>query len=114
MSRVMHFEIHAENPERAARFYQAVFGWQISKWPGPVDYWLITTGPEGQPGINGGLMLRQGPPPEANQAVNAYVCTVGVASSDATAGAVTAAGGEIVVPKMPVPGIGWLFYAKDT
>ena len=43
MSRVVHFEIHAENPERAVRFYTAVFGWTITKWDGPFDYWLVST-----------------------------------------------------------------------
>jgi hypothetical protein len=55
MPRVIHFEIHVDNPERAIDFYRAVLGWQFTKWPGPVGYWLVTTGPQEQPGINGGL-----------------------------------------------------------
>ena len=58
--RVIHFEIHAENPGRAIAFYKKVLGWEFSKWPGPVDYWIITTGPDSQPGINGGLVPRRG------------------------------------------------------
>src|SRR5204863_10015325 len=46
----------ASNPERAANFYRKAFGWKIEKWPGPTDYWLVNTGAEGTPGINGGLM----------------------------------------------------------
>ena len=61
MPRVVHFEIHADDPERAVNFYQDVFGWQIVKWEGPQDYWLITTGPDDEPGINGGLMKRSDP-----------------------------------------------------
>ena len=114
MSRVVHFEIHAENPERAARFYAAVFGWTIRKWDGPVDYWLVTTGPPEQRGIDGGLLLRRGPAPAEGQPVNAYVCTVGVASVDDAVAAVTANGGRVALEKMPVPGVGWLAYAKDT
>jgi len=52
LSRVIHFEIHADIPERAVKFYEKVFGWQIQKW-GPIDSWLAKTGEEGEPGING-------------------------------------------------------------
>ena len=57
MPRVIHFEIHADDPERAVRFYREIFGWEINKWPGPHDYWLIKTGANA-PGIDGGLMRR--------------------------------------------------------
>ena len=50
MARVVHFELMAKNPERAVTFYQNVFGWQIHKWDGPVDYWLITSGDDSTPG----------------------------------------------------------------
>lgn len=114
MSRVIHFEIHADNPERAIKFYTEMFAWQIQKWEGPMPYWLVTTGPSDQPGINGGLMKRMGPPPGEGQAVNAYVCTVNVANLDAALAKLAKAGGTIALPKMPVPGIGWLAYGKDT
>jgi uncharacterized protein len=114
MSRVIHFEIHAEQPERAVKFYTNLFGWDVIKWGGPVEYWLIKTGPDGQPGINGGLLLRKGPAPAEGQCVNAYVCTIGVAAIDDTVQAITKYGGTIALPKMPVPGIGWLAYGKDT
>ena len=42
MSRVVHFEISADQPDRAIRFYQNVFGWQFTKWDGPMPYWLVT------------------------------------------------------------------------
>jgi len=54
MPRIIHFEIHADTPERAVKFYQELFGWEFTKWEGPMPYWLIKTGPDGQPGINGG------------------------------------------------------------
>jgi predicted enzyme related to lactoylglutathione lyase len=50
MNRPVHFEIHAEDPERAASFYSELFGWKITKWDGPVDYWLVSTGSD-TPGI---------------------------------------------------------------
>lgn len=115
MPRVCHFEIHAIDPEQAMAFYRSVFGWQFKHWgEGGMDYWLITTGPDGEPGINGGLARRRGPAPAEGQAVNAYVCTVQVPSVDEYVGKVTAAGGVIVMPKVAIPGVGWLAYAKDS
>jgi len=112
MPRVIHFEIHAENPERAIKFYGDVLGWTFNKWDGPMPYWLVITGPDSQPGINGGLMPRQGT--IDGQAVIAYVCTVDVPNVDQYAQKATAAGATVVVPKMPIPGVGWLVYCKDT
>ena len=112
MSRVVHFEIHADDPRRAANFYQEVFGWQIQKWDGPAEYWLVTTGKPPEPGIDGAILQRQGP--VNGDAVIAYVCTVDVASVDDTIAKITSLGGTIALPKMPVPGVGWLAYAKDT
>lgn len=114
MPRIVHFEIHADNPERAIAFYQSVFGWQFQKWGGPMEYWLITTGDAKEPGINGGLMKRMGPPPTPGQAVNAYPCTIQVPALDEYFAKATAAGAKVAVPKMPIPGVGWLAYVIDT
>jgi uncharacterized protein len=107
MPRVVHFEIPADEPERASKFYKDVFNWDIQKWDGPEDYWLVGTGDRSQLGIDGGIMKRRHPeqPP---------VNTIDVASVDDFAAKITENGGQIVVPKMPVPGIGWLAYFKDT
>jgi len=112
MPRVVHFEIHAGDCERAAKFYKTVFGWDFQKWEGPMEYWMVITGPDNQPGINGGLMPRRGE--IDGQAVIAYVCTVDVASIDDSTKTVESNGGQVVVPKMPIPGVGWLVYCKDT
>jgi len=112
MSRVVHFEIHAGDPERAINFYEKVFAWTFQKWEGPMPYWLITTGADDERGINGGLVLRRGE--IDGEAVIAYVCTVGVDAVDDSIAAVEANGGTIALPKMPVPGVGWLVYCKDT
>ena len=61
MPRVVHFELSADDPERAIKFYENAFGWKTEKWAGPMDYWLIMTGPEDEPGIDGGLSKREGP-----------------------------------------------------
>lgn len=119
MKRPIHFEIHADDPARAAKFYSTLFGWDIKKWESPgfkteMDYWLIMTGKEGTSGINGGLLRRQGPSPEANAPIAAFVCTIDVPSLDETMKAITANGGMIALEKMPIPGMGWLAYGKDT
>jgi len=119
--RVVHFEIHADNPERAAKFYTQVFGWEIKKWEGPIDYWLVMTGKdasgmqgkEGQ-GIDGGLMKRQGPSPAEGSPVNGYVCTVEISSIDEYVDKIKNAGGSVVLAKNVVPGVGWMASCKDT
>jgi uncharacterized protein len=107
MPRPIHFEIPADDPDRAAAFYGGVFGWKFQKWEGPMPYWLVTTGGDGEPGIDGGLLPRQQP---GSSTVN----TIGVASLDASLKTIESRGGRTVVPKMTVPGIGWLAYCADT
>jgi predicted enzyme related to lactoylglutathione lyase len=113
MLRPIHFEIQADDPARAIKFYQALFGWTFTQ-QGSVPYWLVTTGSDGTPGINGGLHPRVGPRSVEGQAVIAFVCTVDVSSADVFAAKAEQAGGHIVMPKAAVPGVGWLSYAKDT
>jgi predicted enzyme related to lactoylglutathione lyase len=112
MSRAVHFEIHASNPQALIAFYSRLFGWTFNKWDGG-DYWMIHTGADDKPGINGGLMPRRGPVPEAMAAVNAFVITVDVEHIDESVSKALAAGGSMALPKMAVPGIGWLAYIKD-
>jgi uncharacterized protein len=103
--RVTFFEIPADNPQRAIKFYEQVFGWKIDKW-GSEDYWLITTGPDAEPGINGRITLRS---------TAAHVTdTVSVPNLDEAVSKVVASGGKVAVPKMPVPTMGWLAYCTDT
>src|SRR5215211_5865003 len=99
MSRVIHFELAADNPERAITFYSTVFGWKIDKWEGQ-DYWLATTGDSSTPGIDGAIMPRD---PNRPPIVN----TLGVVSLDDSVAKVTANGGTILEPKMPIPGVGY-------
>jgi len=107
MSRVVHFELPADNPERAVEFYKKVFGWNFQKWEGPEEYWLVTTGADSQPGINGGLLRRQHP--------GAGTCnTIDVSSVDQAVASITQNGGKNVVPKMPIPGVGYVAYCTDT
>ena len=103
--RVVHFEITADDGERAAEFYRNTFGWTVSKWDGPVDYWLVSTG-EGA-GIDGALMGRGHGQPVIN--------TVQVEGTveDAVA-RVEKAGGTQIDEIHPIPGVGRFTYVKDT
>ena len=106
-SRPIHFQLTAEDPERMSAFYGTVFGWSFEKWDGPMEYWTIETGPCEEPGINGGVTRRQ--PGQQAGTVN----SIGVASVDAALAAATAAGGTVVMPKMAIPGMGYLAFATD-
>jgi hypothetical protein len=105
--RVAHFEIMVDDVERAKKFYQEVFAWKIEKWQGPIDYWMITTGPPETPGIDGGLMKREGP-------FAGTVNTIEVPSLDEIVKKITTAGGKVVVPKSAIPGVGYMAYCVDT
>jgi predicted enzyme related to lactoylglutathione lyase len=112
MSRVIHFEIQADDVERAKKFYENVLGWKISqmmtKEKGGMDYWGLETG-DG-PGINGGLYERSG----ADEKFYLYDCTVDVKDIDKAIEAVKANGGIITKEKMEMKGIGFFAGAKDT
>ena len=112
MARAVHFEIHASKPQQLIDFYVGLFGWTFNKWDGG-EYWMIRTGPDEQAGINGGLMPRRGDLPHPMAAVNAFVITVDVDNVDDCVVRAKAAGGSVALPKMAVPGIGWLAYIKD-
>jgi predicted enzyme related to lactoylglutathione lyase len=107
MNRVVHFDIPVDDPARAIKFYQAVFSWKIDKWPGPVDYWLVTTGPDDQPGINGGMGRRREPSEQVSN-------TIEVASLKDAEAKIVAAGGRVLASRMPINGVGWLSACLDT
>lgn len=107
MSRIIHFEIPAADPEKLSAFYQKVFGWKFDKWAGPMEYWMIITGKDGEPGINGGMMRKPG-------GIASTTNTIGVQSVDSSIGAVTKAGGKLIMPKTPIPGVGYFAYCEDT
>ena len=126
MNRVIHFEIHAEDVERAKKFYQSVFGWEMRQMGVEYgNYVLVVTGPGPDEiakgtvkmedlGINGGLMKRNAPVPPQGQGPNAFVCTVAVDDIDAYIAKADSAGGVPQTEKMEVPNIGHLIYYKDT
>jgi predicted enzyme related to lactoylglutathione lyase len=113
---VIHFEIHAADVPRAVAFYQAVFGWQVEDWGdyAGIPYFGVTTKAEGEPGIDGAIMQRQGDNPAAGAAVAGAVLTMGTDDFDATAARITEAGGTVALPKTALVGMAWQGYFLDT
>ncbi|MDD1721352.1 MAG: VOC family protein, partial [Euryarchaeota archaeon] len=94
MSKVVHFELPADDPKRAIACYEKVFGWAVTKWEGPMDYWLVTAGPDDEPGINGAITPRTTPE-------QATICNMSTTSVDESAKKVVDAGGSVMRPKGP-------------
>jgi predicted enzyme related to lactoylglutathione lyase len=107
MPRPVHFDFPADDPERAIRFYSDVFGWKFEKWEGPMEYWLISTGPKEAPGVDGGMGRRGNPD-------MGVVNTIDVPSVDEYVRKITAAGGKVLQTKMAIPGVGWYATCQDT
>ena len=57
---VKHFAIHADDVDRARKFYESVMGWQFTPW-GPPNFYLIRTGTDADPGVQGALQGRRDP-----------------------------------------------------
>ena len=119
-NRVIHFEIHAENPEKMAEFYKNMFNWEIKEWEMPGvkpenRFWAVVTAPADskEPGINGGIVVRKGSKPKGGEPVNAFICTIGVSSVDDYLKKAVDLGGSVALPKMAIPGMAWLAYCKD-
>lgn len=107
MPTIVHFDVASEDPERAKKFYAALFGWKFQSVP-EFQYNLIeTTNPDGTPGVRGGLGKRMDP----SQRITNYF---GVKSIDAAMEQVMKLGGKLVSPKMPVRGMGYLANCIDT
>lgn len=107
MPRPVHFDLTVDNPERAVKFYSDIFGWKFEKWNGPMEYWMAITGDQKEPGINGGLSKRsESGMPNMN--------TIGISSVDKFTKMVEEKGGKVLMPKSPIPGIGWFATCQDT
>lgn len=106
MSRVIWFEIPADDPERAAKFYEDVFDWEVEKWDGPFDYWLIKTGSEEEPGIHGAIMTK-----DMGEIVRD---TIAVDSYDEFSKKIEAEGGKMLTDKIEIPNMGYMGSFKDT
>lgn len=115
MDKVVHFEIPADDVERANKFYSKVFGWDIQKFPMPeMEYYGVTTVAKGKNNmpkeagaINGGMMKR-------NKLVKSIVIAANVVSVDRCLKKITEAGGKVVMPKTPIADMGFYAYVQDT
>lgn len=107
MPKIVHFELNADDPLRAKGFYEKVFNWKIEKSEMPMDYWMITAGPEEEQGIDGGLQKRE----DTAEIVTNYI---GVPSIDEFSKKIETNGGTILTPKSPIPGTGYFALFKDT
>jgi predicted enzyme related to lactoylglutathione lyase len=95
------------------RFYSSVFGWEFVKFPNAItDYWVVKTGEADQPGIDGGLLRRD--IHFEGVGITAFVCTIAVTDLEVYLMKVNTSGGQLAVARMPIAGIGWLAYCKDT
>ncbi len=108
MATIVHFDVPAEDMKRAKEFYEKLFGWKIDGVPGPMEYFNIaTTDDEGKPGLGGGM----GPKQPGSSGITNFV---GVPSVDEYMKKVEELGGKIIMPKMSVPGFGFLAVFLDT
>lgn len=118
MNRPIHFEVHADDKERAKKFYGDVFGWTFPEYPmdGGTSYTAISTGAMDtkEPGIHGGMVKRPMKLPEGACGSNAFVVTVQVADYDETEKKILAAGGIEAMGKFAIPGMAWQGYYIDT
>ncbi len=105
------FAIHADDVGRCRRFYEAVFGWRFEPW-GPPDFYLVHTGDEENPGVQGLMHKRLEPRGEGGP--NCFECTVGVEDIDAVTAAAKKHGARIIMEKAPIPTVGVLTKFEDT
>src|ERR687888_2489063 len=119
MPTIVHFEIPADDVERAKKFYSDLFGWKMEKWsgtdskdsssPSDMEYWIVsTTDSKGnKASIGGGIMKRQ----EQHQHITNFI---DVNSVDEYSSKIEKLGGKVVVSKMAVPGMGYFAVCHDT
>ncbi len=107
MARVYHFEIPADDPERAIAFYRDVFGWMIQKKLAPnEEYWLVMTGGRDEAGINGGIKRRA-------RTTDRAIPHIEVESLEDTSKQIVSNGGTVVSERISVKGTGYLMYCLD-
>jgi uncharacterized protein len=106
---IVHFEIPADDVERARKFYSTLFGWRIEKMDGEMDYWMISQlgDSNDKSTLGGGLMKRKDP----RQPVLNYV---GVPSIDEYSSRLIELGGKVVMPKTEIKGYGFFAVCTDT
>lgn len=107
MPSLVFFEVSADDVKRAAKFYQRVFGWTVEPAEEADDYYMIDTGEEDELGISGAVMERIDP-------MDSTINTFDVPNLDQFARKITESGGEVIAPKIAIPGVGYVQYCHDT
>jgi uncharacterized protein len=108
MPTIVHFDLPADDPERAKKFYTGLFGWNFFAPPGFPDFYLIqTTDLEGKPALGGGMGKRGSP----DQRIMNYI---GVTSLEEYCNKVEKFGGTVIISKMTVPKFGFMAVCRDT
>lgn len=103
-----HFAINADDLDRARRFYENVFGWKFSAW-GPPNFYQI----EGEGNATrGALQARRNLAPD--ERTIGFECTIAVPSIDETEKAILENGGEILLERSIIEGVGTLMFFRDT
>jgi predicted enzyme related to lactoylglutathione lyase len=115
MPTIVHFEIPSDDIQRSKKFYNELFGWNIEKWSGSeampegMEYWIISTvDDKGNKALGGGMMKRQSP---QQQGITNYFDVKSVQEYSAK---VERLGGKVMIPKSPVPGMGYMAVCKDS
>ncbi len=117
MNKVVHFEIPADDMDRAKKFYGSIFGWELQDMPmeGGRNYTIVRTVPVDEKthmpkesgAINGGIFKRQ-------ELLKTPSLVIEVSSIDEKMKSVESSGGKIVQPKKPIGDMGFVAYFKDT
>jgi uncharacterized protein len=100
-----YFDLTVADPGRARSFFERVLGWQFEQFDMPYEYYRIKAGSEAEPGIDGGIGAIADAPLSGGRPLTQV--TVPVPNLDEVLASVVAAGGTVVEPRTPIPGIGW-------
>jgi len=107
---LFHFAINADDVTASRAFYESIFGWRFIPW-GPPGFFQIQTGPDDDPGVKGALQQRrqlvEGTPTLGLEG------TFTVDDVQETERLVRSAGGDIVMERFTISGVGHLIFFRD-
>ncbi len=100
-----YFDLTVADVAQAKAFFEKVLGWRFMKFEMPYEYYRIEAGPEGEAGIDGGIGAVKDAPISEGKPMT--LITMPVSNLDEVIARVISAGGRVVEPRTPIPGIGW-------